>query len=72
MCNASETGPLSYEKFSFAKKNYDNCTLEFMAFHNAGCGMVKPCGFIQYINSEPVLVAIILIVAGIGACFFGG
>jgi hypothetical protein len=50
MCNASETGHLSYEKFSFAKKS-DDCTLEFMAFHNAGCGIVKFSGFIQYLNS---------------------
>jgi hypothetical protein len=72
MCNASEIGALSYDKFSFAKKNYDNCTLEFMAFHNAGCGMVKPSGFIQYLNSYKLFFGIILICVGIAICFFGG
>jgi hypothetical protein len=40
MCNESETGALSYDKFSFAKDS-DKCTLEFNAFHNAGCGTQK-------------------------------
>lgn len=71
MCNASETGALSYDKFSFSK-NSDKCTLEFTAIHNAGCGMVKTSGFVQYLNSNPWLVALILIAAGIATCFFGG
>ena len=50
MCNASEKGALSYDKFSFSK-NSEECTLKFLVFHNAGCGMVKPSGFIQYLNS---------------------
>lgn len=45
MCNASETGALSYDKLISAK-NSDKCTLEFTATHNAGCGLVKTSGFV--------------------------
>jgi hypothetical protein len=71
LCSATETGALTYDKFSFAK-NSDKCTLEFTATHNAGCGLVKTSGFVQYLNSNPWLVAVILIAAGIATCFFGG
>jgi hypothetical protein len=71
MCNASETGALSYDKFSFSKDS-DKCTLEFTATHKAGCGTVKTSGFVQYLNSSPWLVALILIAAGIATCFRGG
>jgi uncharacterized membrane protein len=71
MCNASETKALSYDKFTFAS-DPKKCTLDFTAYHNAGCGLVKTSGFVQYLNSNPWLVAAILIAAGIATCFFGG
>jgi len=71
MCNSSETKALSYDKFTFAS-DPKKCTLDFTAYHNAGCGLVKTSGFVQYLNSNPWLVAAILIAAGIATCFFGG
>jgi hypothetical protein len=71
MCNSSENGALSYDKFSFTK-NSDKCTLEFKAFHKAGCGLGKTSGLVQYLTINPLLVALILIVAGFATCFFGG
>jgi len=71
MCNESETGALSYDKFNFAKDS-DNCNLEFNAYHNAGCGMQKTSGIIQIFSALPWLTAIFLIIAGIPICFFGG
>jgi hypothetical protein len=50
MCSETETGALSYDKFSFSK-NSDDCTLEITATHKAGCGTVKASGFVQYLNS---------------------
>jgi hypothetical protein len=82
LCSATETGLLSYDKFSLTK-NSDACTLEFTAIHKAGCGTpqswfskLKPFGLIQYLNFNsnfnPWFVALILIAAGIVTCFFGG
>ena len=71
MCNATETKALSYDKFT-SKSDPNKCTLDFTAYHNAGCGLVKTSGFVQYLNSNPWLVAVILIAAGIATCFFGG
>lgn len=50
----------------------ESCLLTIDAYHNAGCGAIKASGFVQYLNSKPWLIAIIAIVVGIGACFFGG
>jgi hypothetical protein len=71
MCSPTETKALSYDKFTFAS-DPKKCTLDFTAYHNAGCGLVKTSGFVQYLNSNPWLVAVILIAAGIATCFFGG
>jgi hypothetical protein len=71
MCSPTETKALSYDKFT-SKSDPNKCTLDFTAYHNAGCGLVKTSGFVQYLNSNPWLVAVILIAAGIATCFFGG
>lgn len=71
MCDPKETGVLGYNKISFAK-NTDKCTLRFTAIHKAGCGAVKASGFVQYLNSQPWIIATVFIVAGIAICFFGG
>jgi hypothetical protein len=71
MCNASETGALSYDKFDGAKDS-DNCNLKFTAHHNAGCGMEKNSGITQFFSRYPWLTAICLIIAGIPVCFRGG
>jgi hypothetical protein len=81
LCSATETGALSYDKFSF-KVNIDACTLEFTAIHKAGCGTpqswfrkFKSFGLVQYLNSNsnsnPWFFALILIATGIVTCFFG-
>jgi len=71
MCSESESGALSYDKISFAKDS-DRCTLEFKVYHNAGCGVVKASGLIQYLSSKPWLVSLILLAVGFVICFFGG
>ena len=71
MCSPTETKALSYDKFT-SKSDPSKCTLDFTAYHNAGCGLVKTSGFVQYLNSNPWLVAVILIAAGVATCFFGG
>ena len=40
--------------------------------HKSGCGIVKASGFVQYLNSNPWLVGIILLIAGAATCFYGG
>jgi hypothetical protein len=70
MCNESETGALSYDKFYVANDS-DDCNLKFNAYHNAGCGMQRASG-INQIFSLPWLTATCLMTAGIAACFFGG
>lgn len=40
--------------------------------HKAGCGALKASGFVQYLNANPWLIAIITIVGGIAITFFGG
>jgi hypothetical protein len=71
MCNASETGALSYDKFDVAKDS-DDCNLKFTAHHNAGCGMEKKSGITQIFSRLPLLPAICLIITGIPVCFCGG
>lgn len=71
MCNESETGALSYDKFYVANDS-DKCNLKFNAYHNAGCGMEKTSGITQIFSRNPWLTAICLIFAGIPVCFCGG
>jgi Domain of unknown function (DUF4203) len=70
-CDASQTGVLDVSKFSVVK-NADKCTLKFSATHKAGCGAVKASGFVQYLNSNPWIIALTTIAFGIACCFFGG
>ena len=70
-CDSTLTGPLAYDNLK-VKKNNDQCTLRFNAVHKAGCGAIKASGFVQYLNSNPWVVALVMIGAGIAACFFGG
>jgi hypothetical protein len=67
MCNESETGALSYDKFSFTKDS-DKCTLEFNTFHNAGCSTLKPSGITQLISSS-YFFAVLIFIAGFPTCF---
>jgi hypothetical protein len=71
MCDPNETGALGYNKLNF-DKNTDKCTLRFTAIHKTGCGAVKASGFVQYLNSNPWIVALVMIAVGIATCFFGG
>jgi uncharacterized membrane protein len=71
MCNASETGALSYDKFDGAKDS-DKCNLKFTAHHYAGCGMEKKSGITQFFSRLPWLTGICLIIAGTPVCFRGG
>jgi hypothetical protein len=70
MCDDSKTF-LSYKDFS-VNKDSDKCTLDITATHKAGCGYAQASGFVQYLNSQPWLIALITIGGGIAACFFGG
>jgi len=69
MCSETDTGALSYDKFSFIK-NSDKCTLEFTATHKAGCGTTKSSGFVQFLSSW--FSAVILIPVGIVIWYNGG
>jgi hypothetical protein len=70
VCSESETGAVRYDKLSFTK-NSDRCTLEFKVFHNAGCGVVKAPGFLQFLSSNALIFAVILIVVGFVTWIFG-
>lgn len=71
MCDKEQTKELQRDKFN-AVKDDKTCSLTFTANHKAGCGALKASGFVQYLNAQPWIVAIVYIVGGIAITFFGG
>lgn len=69
---AKRTDPLNYANLQVSVDPVNACLFHVVATHKVGCPVIEYGGFIQFIKSDPYIIAAVLLVFGIVSTFFGG